>query len=203
MKKRKIGILGGSFDPIHNGHLAIARSAYQDYDLDEVWLIPAGHSPNKNENNMTSAITRAEMTEAAVKEIPFFKVSRVEIDSKETSYTYLTLQKLTKRFPDDEFYFIMGADSLDYFEKWYHPELICSYAHILVAVRDELDREAVMTKISEIKKLFQADIAILSTGRVKVSSSEIRNDIAADRNVSDKIPLEVAEYIRKKGLYSK
>ena len=73
-QNKKIGILGGSFDPIHNGHLAIAESAYQDFNLDEIWLIPAGHSPNKDEYKMTSAIVRAEMTALAVQNIPYFKL---------------------------------------------------------------------------------------------------------------------------------
>ena len=75
---KKIGILGGSFDPIHNGHLAIAESAYRDFHLDEVWLIPAGHSPNKDEDKMTSAAVRAEMTALAAQNIPYFKLSTYE-----------------------------------------------------------------------------------------------------------------------------
>ena len=121
---RKIGILGGSFDPVHNGHLAIARAAYTDFDLDEVWFIPAGHSPNKNESGMTLPEYRAEMVALAVKPYPYFKMSTVEIEAEETSYTYLTLTKLKNRYPDTIFYFIMGADSLDYFEEWKHPDTV-------------------------------------------------------------------------------
>ena len=79
---RKIGILGGSFDPVHNGHLAIARAAYTDFDLDEVWFIPAGHSPNKNESGMTRPEYRAEMVALAVKPYPYFKMSTVEIEAE-------------------------------------------------------------------------------------------------------------------------
>ena len=75
LSSRKIGILGGSFDPVHNGHLAIARAAYTDFDLDEVWFIPAGHSPNKNESGMTLPEYRAEMVALAVKPYPYFKMS--------------------------------------------------------------------------------------------------------------------------------
>ena len=89
LSSRKIGILGGSFDPVHNGHLAIARAAYTDFDLDEVWFIPAGHSPNKNESGMTRPEYRAEMVALAVKPYPYFKMSTVEIEAEETSYTYL------------------------------------------------------------------------------------------------------------------
>ena len=104
---KKIGILGGSFDPIHNGHLAIAKAAYEDYQLDEVWFIPAGHSPNKEESKMTAPDVRAEMVALAIRPYPFFKLSMIEILSEETSYTYLTLTKLCEQYPDAVFYFIM------------------------------------------------------------------------------------------------
>ena len=132
---RKIGILGGSFDPIHNGHLAIAKAAYTDFQLDEVWFIPAGHSPNKNENAMTSPQLRAQMVALAIKPYPYFKLSTMEIEAEQTSYTYLTLTNLKNRYPDTSFYFIMGADSLDYFEEWRHPEIICEKAAVLVAAK--------------------------------------------------------------------
>ena len=131
---KRVGILGGSFDPIHKGHLNIAQSAYEEFALDEVWFIPAGHSPNKDEKKMTAADIRAEMTALAIYDIPYFKLSRMEIDAEGTSYTYLTLTKLKEACPDIDFFFIMGADSLDYLEKWYHPEIICEKAVILAAV---------------------------------------------------------------------
>ena len=85
---RKIGILGGSFDPIHNGHLAIARAAYTDFDLDEVWFIPAGHSPNKNESGMTPSEYRAEMVALAVTPYQNFKMSTVEKEAEEKAYRH-------------------------------------------------------------------------------------------------------------------
>lgn len=198
---KKIGIIGGSFDPIHNGHLAIALSAYQDFSLDEVWFIPAGHSPNKDENQMTDANIRAEMTELAVFKYPFFKVSRMEIEAEGTSYTYLTLSKLKEQYPDTTFYFIMGADSLDYFEEWRYPEIICEKAIVLVAVREELDLADVKAKIEKIKALFTAEIYPLSCQRTDVSSSEIRKDILTGKDVSGLIPEAVYQYILKHKLY--
>jgi len=153
---RKIGILGGSFDPIHQGHLNIARSAYREFALDEVWFIPAGHSPNKEEAEMTPAQVRAEMTQAAIKNDASFKLSRIEIESSGTSYTYKTLQHLKEQFPEDQFFFIMGADSLDYFDKWRHPEIICQNATVLAAVRDTLELPQIEGKIRCIKALFPA-----------------------------------------------
>lgn len=199
--RKKIGILGGSFDPIHNGHLAIAQSAYQDFQLDEVWLIPAGHSPNKEASKMTPAEIRFQMTELAVLPYENLKASDIELTLEETSYTYRTLELLKANNPDYEFFFIMGADSLDYFEKWYHPERICQCAVILVAVRDEFSQKQVSEKIKQITSLFPADIRILSVARVDISSSEIRKQIAAHEDVSDKLPNAVRKFIEEQKLY--
>ena len=198
---KKVGIFGGSFDPIHNGHIAIAESAYRDIFLDEVWFVPAGHSPNKNETQMTDALLRAEMTELAVKDIPYFKMSAVELETSEISYTYLTLSKLKERFPNTKLYFLMGADSLDYFEKWYHPERICKAAALLVAVRNEFDGQAVSEKIRHIHTLFSAEIYPLSCEKTDISSSQVRTRIKNGESVLELIPEQVCQYIGTHHLY--
>lgn len=200
-QNKKIGILGGSFDPIHNGHLAIAQSAYEDFTLDEVWLVPAGHSPNKDEKKMTSAIVRAEMVALAALDFPYFKLSTYEIDKAGTSYTYLTLSDFKEQYPETDFYFIMGADSLDYFETWRHPEIICEKATILVAVRDDMDLNEIIAKIALIKSQFHAKIYPLSCKRIDISSSNIRKELSNDTLSADVLPQRVIEYIRKNHLY--
>lgn len=200
-QNKKIGILGGSFDPIHNGHLAIAQSAYKDFCLDEVWLIPAGHSPNKDENKMTDAQTRAKMVALAAKEFPYFKLSTYEIDKEGTSYTYLTLSDFKEQYPETDFYFIMGADSLDYFDAWRHPEIICQKATILVAVRDDMDLDDIQKKITHIKELFHAEIYPLSCKKIDISSSEIRTNLLHHKTICDMVPKAVADYILENDLY--
>ena len=200
-QNKKIGILGGSFDPIHNGHLAIAESAYSDFHLDEVWLIPAGHSPNKDEDKMTSAAVRAEMVALAAQGIPHFRLSTYEIDKEGTSYTYLTLSDFKEQYPDTDFYFIMGADSLDYFDAWRHPEIICQKAIILVAVRDDMDLDDIQAKIEHIKTQFSAEIYPLSCAKIDISSSEIRVKLHSSEDIGDMVPHSVADYITKQGLY--
>lgn len=202
-QNKKIGILGGSFDPIHNGHLAIAESAYQDFNLDEIWLIPAGHSPNKDEDKMTSAAVRAEMTALAAQDIPHFKLSTYEIDKEGTSYTYLTLSDFKEQYPDTTFYFIMGADSLDYFDAWRHPEIICQKAIILVAVRDDMDLDDIQKKIAHIKEQFHAEIYPLSCKKNDISSSEIRANLQDGKEIRDMVPQSVADYIAVHELYNK
>lgn len=199
--KQKIGILGGSFDPIHQGHLNIALCARKEFALDKVLFIPAGHSPNKNETAMTPASMRADMVSLAIAPYPYFKLSNIEIDSAETSYTYLTLEKLSEQYPDTKFYFIMGADSLDYLEEWSHPEIICQKAVILCAVRDNMDIPEIKQKITALKKLFQAEIYPISGGRTDISSTMLRTQIAANNSRPELLPEAVWNYIAAKKLY--
>ena len=200
--EEKIGIFGGSFDPIHCGHINIAQSAYEEFNLNEVWFIPAGHSPNKDENRMTPAEIRAEMVSLAIEGIPGFRLCDIEIKAKETSYTYLTLTKLKDLYPDKKLFFIMGADSLDYFERWYHPEIICQKAVILAAVRDDMNLSEINRKIAQIKKLFPARIYPISGGKTDISSSSLRDELSrgeADKTIM--LPPRVAEYIKRNHLY--
>lgn len=198
---RKIGILGGSFDPIHQGHLNIAEHARVEFDLEEVWFVPAGHSPNKQEDEMTPAEVRTGMVAAAIADNPYFKLSRIEVDAAETSYTYLTLQKLTEQYPDTRFYFIMGADSLDYFEKWCHPEIICKKAVILTAVRDDMDISQIEQKISALKTFFEAEIYPIRGGRTDISSTALRRQLSRCAKKPALLSKNVWNYIRQNELY--
>ena len=170
----KIGILGGSFDPIHNGHLNMAIKSYEQYDLDEIWLIPNGNAPHKDSDKMADAKDRLAMCELVAEEYPFIKTCDIEITSKEYSYTYITVTKLQEKYPEYEFYFIMGADSLDYFDKWRKPEVIASVCKILVINRDEFSEADMADKISRINSIFPADIRIVHCPKVDVSSTELR-----------------------------
>ena len=203
MEDEKIGIFGGSFDPIHSGHLNIAKSAYEEFDLDEVWFVPAGHSPNKSEAQMTPAAIRAEMVSLAIEGIPYFKLCDIEMASEETSYTYVTLTKLKELYPHKKFFFLMGADSLDYFEHWYHPEIICRKAVILAAVRDDMDIGAIRQKIAQIQSLFPAEIYPVSGGKTDISSSSLRQQLTAGEETSlTMLPEKVRAFIREHKLYT-
>lgn len=197
----KTGILGGSFDPIHNGHLHMAKQVLKEYELDKIIFMPAGHSPNKSETEMTAADIRLKMVEIAVDSSKNLEASSLEVDCEERSYTYRTLQKLSEVYPNDDFYFIMGADSLDYFDQWYHPEIICQLATILVVNRDEFSYEDLSNKIGQIKCLFPADIRIVPCEKYDISSHELRERIKRNENVSDYIPKDVLSYIKEHQLY--
>lgn len=192
----RIGILGGSFDPIHNGHLNMALKSYEQYHLDEIWLIPNGNAPHKDSDKMADASHRLAMCQLVAKEYPFIKTCDIEIVSEEYSYTYITVTKLREMYPEHEFYFIMGADSLDYFDKWRKPEIIASVCKILVINRDEFSEEDMEVKIQRINALFPADIQIVHCPKVNISSTELRQEM--DEN---EVPFAVFAYICEHGLY--
>ena len=192
----KIGILGGSFDPIHNGHLNMALKSYEQYSLDEVWLIPNGNAPHKDSDKMADAQDRLAMCSLVANEYPFLKTCDIEITSEEYSYTYITVTKLQKLYPHHDFYFIMGADSLDYFDKWRKPEIIASICKILVINRDEFSEDDMKAKIERINGIFPADISIVHCPKVDISSTELRNNL----NSKDVLP-SVYNYICEHKLY--
>lgn len=192
----RIGILGGSFDPVHNGHLHMAQSAYEQFHLDKVWLLPNGHAPHKDELRMAEAKHRMAMCELAVQKYAFMETCDIEITSEECSYTYITMQKLNRRYLECDFHFIMGADSLNYFDKWKKPEVIASLCKILVVNRGEFKTEDLNAKIVRIQNLFPADIRVVHCPKIEVSSTEIRHG-----KKLDKIPPEVRAYIIENHLY--
>ena len=109
----KIGIMGGTFDPIHNGHLMIAEYAYRQFSLDEVWFLPNGNPPHKDNPDIAKETkARVEMTALAIEDIPYFKLNTYESERTEKSYSYQTIRHFKEKYPEHEFYFIIGADSL-------------------------------------------------------------------------------------------
>lgn len=198
-----IGILGGSFDPIHNGHLHMARCARQAFALDQVWLMPAGHSPNKEEASMAAAEHRFRMCEIAAKASDWLRASRFEIDAMERNYTYRTLERLKASYPRTHFFFLMGGDSLDYFDKWMHPEIIASLCTILVIPRNQFDAPLLTEKIGQMQKQFCCDIRIVSCEKYPVSSTQIREKLYAGKPDEKDFPPGVLDYIQKNHLYDK
>ena len=126
----EIGIMGGTFDPIHNGHLLLGKQAYEEYKLDQIWFMPSGTPPHKKDHKVTDVKDRVAMVQLAIKKFPFFYCSDFEIQRPGNTYTAQTLQLLHQEYPKHRFYFIVGADSLYQIEKWYHPAevLVCSIA---------------------------------------------------------------------------
>lgn len=199
-RPEKIGIMGGTFDPIHYGHLLIAQSAAEEFALDRVLFLPTGKSPHKSENHVTNKNLRCEMVQIAIKENSNFSISTLEAENTEVNYTYHTLQKLKQIYRETHFYFIMGEDSLDDFSTWKNPKEICRLATILVAVRNEGGHE-IENKIKAAKELYQADMYMLHAPNFSVSSREIRERIRNGKSVHYMLPQEVENFIRQYSLY--
>lgn len=198
---RKVGIMGGTFNPIHNGHLTLAQEAFKQFSLDEVLFMPCGNAYMKADQDIESGQTRAEMTALAIRENPYFTLSTLEIEQPGNTYTYQTLERLKKENLDTEYYFIMGADSLFHITKWASPERIFCNCCILAAVRDDKTIADMEERIRFLKKEYDADIRLLQTSLMDISSSDIRRKTAAGQSIEGDVPEAVRIYIEKRGLY--
>ncbi|MCI8991370.1 MAG: nicotinate-nucleotide adenylyltransferase [Eubacterium sp.] len=198
---RRVGILGGTFDPVHYGHLLIAENAREQFLLDEIWFVPTGASPHKNDSDISDSRHRVKMLCLAIQGQPHFKINECEVYSHEISYTYRTLEYFSKEYPETDFYFIMGADSLFLLEHWKQPEMICRYCTILVAVRDTKNEKELEKEISYLKDTLNADIYPLNTPNFYVSSHEIRNRAAHRQTIKYLVPDAVVNYIIGNRLY--
>ena len=200
---KKVGILGGTFNPIHMAHLILAEIALEDAKLDEVLFIPSGCSYLKDAEDILPAKDRIRMTGLAIEDNPNFALSTIETDREGNSYTCDTLAELKKRYPDQEYYLILGADNLFTMEEWKDPEVIFQNAKILAAVRGSKKRADMEEKIAELKEKYNADITLLSIHHVDISSSVIREKVAEGLSIRYMLPEKVREYIIKNHFYEK
>lgn len=198
---RKTGIMGGTFNPIHNGHLALAAKALEQFMLDEVLFMPCGVPYMKAGQRIADGQTRAEMTALAIEGNPDYKLSVMEIEQQGNTYTYQTLERLRKDNPDTEYYFIMGADSLFHITDWKFPERIFANCRILAAVRDDKTSGDMAAQICALQQKYGAQIELLKISKMDISSSDIRRKAAAGQNIDGDVPESVSKYIAKKGLY--
>ena len=201
----KIGIMGGTFNPIHNGHLMLGEYSYRSYRLDQVWFMPNGNPPHKaGISTSYSADIRARMTELAIQDVPYFRLEDYEVKRQEPSYSYQTLEHFKEVYPEDSFYFIIGADSLFNINKWMKPERILKVCTILAAFRGDKDNSEIMNRqIELLKEQYGADtdIRLLSSPLMKVSSHELREMVSEGKSISGLVPETVEKYIKENGLY--
>ncbi|MCD8380619.1 MAG: nicotinate-nucleotide adenylyltransferase [Lachnospiraceae bacterium] len=198
----KIGLMGGTFNPIHNAHLALAQAAYEYCGLDQVWFMPSGRSYLKKDMDIPSGEVRADMVRLAIRDIPYFSFCDLEIKRPGNTYTADTLEELNALYPADEFYFLMGADSAFYFSHWYHPERIAALCTLGIVGRPGKEDEELMELLKELKTCFQARIVRIPFREQSVSSSMIREMIKKGNMADGLIPEPVADYIRQNGLYT-
>lgn len=198
---KKIGIMGGTFNPIHNGHLLIAENARMQLSLDEVRFIPTGKSPHKLRQEVIDGAHRLRMVQLAIADNPAFLADERELRSPAVSYSCSTLQELHGELPDDQLFFIMGGDSLRDFKTWYQPELICKYAVLAAAVRDDCDHTHLLGYAEELARLFGADVRLIETPNFSVTSRELRRRVGAGETIRYQVPEAVRLYIERQRLY--
>lgn len=198
---KKVGIMGGTFNPIHNSHLAMAQDALEQFSLDEILFIPSGTPYCKDVSKVLPGSIRYDMCQLAIKDNPSFRISDIEILREGNTYSYETIAELKRLHPDVQYYFIVGADSLFYMEKWYHPERIFGEVVVLVAVRDEKKEEQVLSKIEELKTKFTGEICLLKTQANSLSSTYLRDCVKEGKSIQYYVPNSVKKYIQDHSLY--
>lgn len=188
----RIGILGGTFDPIHNGHLITARYVLEKRELDKIIFIPCNISPHKTEQLSTAPIHRLNMVKLSIDNLPYFDLSDFELSKGDVSYTYETLLHLQKEFSILEL--IIGYDNLLVFDKWNYPDEIIKIAQLVVMKRK--------TDIEEKRNRFFEQAVFLDTPTIEISSTEIRERVRNNKPIDFFLPGKVKEYIYKNQLYS-
>lgn len=196
---KKIGILGGTFNPPHNGHLHAARQAKRALGLDGILLMPDNIPPHKPlPEGSADAEQRLEMTRLAAQELPGAEVSDLELHRGGRSYTVDTLRELAEQHPDTEYYFIMGTDMLLSFDRWYQPEQICRLCVLTVVAREDDDREALEQAAARYRTRWNARVALVDAPALPMSSTQLRQSRTA---WEDSVPERVLDYIKRHRLY--
>ena len=184
----RIGIFGGSFDPVHNGHLLLARKALKQLKLDIILFVLAFLPPHK-QRKLSDAVHRKGMLQLAVNNRRKFLISDFELKRKKKTYTYQTLRYFNKKYPEAEFYFIIGSDSASDLKNWKNAKEIMQTSKIVFAEREGYDKK------------FGADFVKLEGTIKNISSTEIRKKIKNGSSIKGLLPTSVENYVKKNGLY--
>ncbi len=199
--RKKIGIMGGTFNPIHNGHLLLAENAREILELDKVIFMPTGNSYMKNASSILNGEERLKMIELAIEGNPHFSISRIELDRKGATYTCETLSELRKINSEDQYYFIMGADSLLMLETWKNPESILQNCIVVAALRGSGTEKEIADTAKYLMHKYYADIKLLPARYIDISSSDIRFRLQEGKSIRYMLPDKVLAYIKEKELY--
>lgn len=198
---KKIGIMGGTFNPIHYGHLLLAEYAYEEYELDEVWIMPTKNPGYRTISNSVSEVDRCNMIQLAIASNPHLQFSDLELKREGTTYTVDTLEECNSIYSDDEFYFIMGADSIFQFESWKSPDRILELCHVIVAQRGEQTNNEIERQIAYLCNKYTANIHLLHSPNLDISSHGIRKRVRLGQTFKYLLPESVEAYILEHKLY--
>jgi nicotinate-nucleotide adenylyltransferase len=193
---KKIGLFGGTFDPIHNAHLIIAEYLREELDLDKIWFIPAKIHPLKSNTSVTREKYRLEMLKKAIVDNPYFQIEDLELKQKKTSYTISTIEELLNIYSQDQpkFYFFLGMDNINQLYRWKDPHRLIKICQLIGFGRPGFVP-------SKTAKQFLTYIKFVHTPLLEISSTMIRQRIGEGLSVRYFIPEAVNDYITTKGLY--
>lgn len=191
----RVGIIGGTFDPIHYGHLLIAEQAREAMNLDQVWFVPAGDPPHKQHKHISPAEQRLHMVRLAVANHPCFQVNDLEIQRSGPSYTLLTIQQLSKQYPDIQFFLIMGEDMVKNLPQWYKIEKILQYVQIIGLHRPGVMADNIPDFVE--KHVHWVEEAV----EIKLSSTFIQKQVRSGKSVRYMVPDPVYQYMKEQSLY--
>lgn len=186
---KKVGILGGTFDPPHYGHLLIANEVLQKLNLDEIWFLPNREPPHKEKSNEVTNEERLRMIQLAIQDQPKFKIETIELERQGPSYTYDTMRLLKERDKDIEFYFIIGADMIEYLPNWYKIDELIKLVTFVGVNRPNHEHKT------------NYPILFVEVPSIGISSSLIRQRLKEGKSVQYLLPESVRLYIKEKGLY--
>ncbi len=197
----KIGIMGGTFNPIHIAHISMAEAAYRQAGLDKVVFMPSKNPPHKQDISIIPEKHRKAMIKLAISGIPYFEYSDFEFEREGITYSANTLEILCKMHPENKYYFIMGGDSFFQIENWYMPEKIMEFTTLLVINRNGSNKEQLLVHSRSLKEKYNARVMFVDMPRMDISSSGIRKLISSGGNATRYLPLKVAEYIKDNKCY--
>ena len=198
----RIGITGGTFDPVHYGHLLISEIICEEYNLDKIIFVPAKIPPHKREQNISEPKHRLDMLKLAINENEKFEISEYEINNNEESYTYKTLEYFKQVYKArTELFFLCGADSVVDMKGWKYPERVFAVAQIICATRPSNTNEELLNSMNYLKETYDAKIHVTRTLDINISSSSIRERVSNKETVRYMLPDQVIDYINKQNIY--
>jgi nicotinate-nucleotide adenylyltransferase len=198
----KVGIMGGTFNPIHYGHLFLAEAAYEQLDLDNVLFMPSKNPPHKDKPQMITEQQRVDMIELAIGDNPHFEFSSFELDREGMTYSADTLTLLKEKNPNTEYYFIVGADSLFYMHKWMQPQIIFDLCTVVAASRDNTNQDQLCQQADYLKANYNAKIELIDMPTIQIASAVIRKRVSMGKSVKYYLPDDVYSYIVRNELYT-
>lgn len=198
----KIGIYGGSFDPIHLGHIGLAKQAKKELQLDKVLFIPAKYQPFKLYREVTSDEHRVNMLKLAVEDIEGFEISYSELNKEEISYTFNTVVHIKELYSEDtELFFLLGTDSFLSIEHWYKAKQLLKQCHFAIAIRPGDDGKELQNCINRVKAAHNTHVVLLHNEQLDISSTDIRNRVKNFESIGHLVPCSVERYILEHDLY--